>query len=171
MRQPSDQPMTTAPARRPHDRDSKFTSDFWKTVFRQYGAITECHSSFDRQAERSNQTVETASKSLLIGKYEQGTRPRKNQDSGSVLGPAENQTTNQNDFGRNKTVDKNHETGSQHNDQKKKRQIIMFEKVSFSFLFFSFPFSLLHPLVGPSILLFLFLFLFSSSLPLVPPVF
>ena len=63
------------PARLISDRDPKFNSDFWRAVFSQCGTklgmTTAYHPSADGQAERSNQTVETALRCLLIGKYEQ----------------------------------------------------------------------------------------------------
>ncbi len=63
------------PSRLISDRDPKFTSDFWKTLFRKCGVAlgmtTAYHPSADGQAERTNQTVETALRCLLVGKYEE----------------------------------------------------------------------------------------------------
>lgn len=63
------------PARIISDRDPKFTSAFWKHLFQKCGVklamTTAYHPSADGQAERTNQTVETALRCLLVGKYEQ----------------------------------------------------------------------------------------------------
>jgi hypothetical protein len=57
------------------DRDLKFNSDFWRTVFQKCGVslgmTTAYHPFADGQAERTNQTVETAIRCLLIGEYEE----------------------------------------------------------------------------------------------------
>ena len=57
------------------DRDPKFTSSFWKSLFSKcevtLGMTTAYHPSADGQAERTNQTVETALRCLLVGKYEE----------------------------------------------------------------------------------------------------
>jgi hypothetical protein len=57
------------------DRDPKFTSEFWKELFSKCGVklnlTTAYHPSADGQAERSNQTVETALRCLLVGRYEE----------------------------------------------------------------------------------------------------
>ena len=57
------------------DRDPKFTSSFWKSLFEKckvaLGMTTAYHPSADGQAERSNQTIETALRCLLVGKYEE----------------------------------------------------------------------------------------------------
>ena len=63
------------PSRLISDRDPKFTSVFWKTLFAKCGVAlgmtTAYHPSADGQAERTNQTVETALRCLLVGKYEE----------------------------------------------------------------------------------------------------
>ena len=57
------------------DRDPKFTSEFWQALFGKCGVklalTTAYHPSADGQAERTNQTVETALRCLLVGKYEE----------------------------------------------------------------------------------------------------
>ena len=57
-----------------NDRNFKFNSNFWRTIFKQCGAalniITIYHFSTNEQIEKSNQIVETALRSLLIKKYE-----------------------------------------------------------------------------------------------------
>ena len=56
------------------DRDSKFNSDFWKTIFSQCDTklkmITAYHFSTNDQAEQFNQTIKTILKCFLIDKYE-----------------------------------------------------------------------------------------------------
>src|SRR5437764_6159232 len=51
------------------DRDPKFTSQFWKDLFKRTGvrlALTAAyHPSADGQSERTNQTVETALRCLI----------------------------------------------------------------------------------------------------------
>ena len=63
------------PCRLFSDRDPKFTSSFWKALFAKckvaLGMTTAYHPSADGQAERTNQTVETALRCLLVGKYEE----------------------------------------------------------------------------------------------------
>jgi hypothetical protein len=61
------------PTRIISDRDPKFTSTFWKCLFRQCRTdlcmTTAYHPSADGQAERTNQTVETALRCLLVGEH------------------------------------------------------------------------------------------------------
>jgi hypothetical protein len=57
------------------DRDPRFTSSFWRALFRKcrvdLGMTAAYHPQADGQAERTNQTVETALRCLLVGKYVQ----------------------------------------------------------------------------------------------------
>ena len=57
------------------DRNFKFIFDFWTTIFQQceatLGLTATYHSSTDDQAERSNQTIETTLRCLLMKKYEE----------------------------------------------------------------------------------------------------
>ena len=57
------------------DRDLKFRSEFWKCLLQRAhikGFMTAAHHpSADGQAERSNQTVEIALRTMLVGRYEE----------------------------------------------------------------------------------------------------
>jgi hypothetical protein len=57
------------------DRDVKFTSAFWKAVLQKHGVkgamTTAYHPAADGQSERTNQTVETALRCLLVGENEE----------------------------------------------------------------------------------------------------
>ena len=63
------------PARIITDRDPRFVSDFWTSLFQRSGVklglTAAYHAAANGQDERTNQTVETAIRCLLIGKYEE----------------------------------------------------------------------------------------------------
>lgn len=63
------------PARIITDRDPRFTSNFWTCLFEKSGVklglTTAYKPSSNGQDERTNQTVETAIRCLLVGKYEE----------------------------------------------------------------------------------------------------
>ena len=58
-----------------NDRDFKFNSNFWETIFKQCDAFLEMiaayHPSVDGQTKRSNQTIETVLRCLLVKEYEE----------------------------------------------------------------------------------------------------